>query len=222
MIVFDESHNEFCTISGTKKRKPYSLWREQIQKYGLVYTHSRKEFQKITEEAKVIVIAEPHSYFTLEETFTLFDFVFRGCSLILIGNHHNNPRYFSYGCNEILNVFSKPFGIKFNTDEVTFYEDNVIERFEDHPLCKGIIRLHYWKGCSLTLLRQKKGTTAQGIAFGSKNDTSEVYRKSPVVAAVSGEGKIFCLGDSSVWADPKEELHDDNLLFADNVVKWAL
>jgi hypothetical protein len=52
---------------------------------------------------------------------------------------------------------------------------------------------------------------------------SEVYRKAPVAAAVyQGKGKLFCLGDSSVWADPREPVKDDNFQFAENVVKWAV
>jgi hypothetical protein len=223
MILFDESHNEFCSISGIKKRRSYSLWKEQIDPYGLIYARSRKEFYESVQEVRTIVFAEPHSYLTLKEIQALFDFVVKGGSLILIGNHHNTPRYYSYGCNEILNVMSKPFGIRFNADEVSFYEDNTIQRFADHPLCGGMTILHYWRGCSLSLLRRKNRYTAQAIAFGSRHDTSEVYRKTPVVAAVHDKkGKIFCLGDSSVWADPFEPMNDDNLLFAENVAKWAL
>ena len=223
MILFDESHNEFCTISGIKKRRSCSLWRERIEKYGLVSARSRKEFKSSIEEVKTIVVAEPHSYFTLKETLSLFDFVLKGRSLILIGNHHNSPRYYSYGCNEILNVISKPFGIRFNADEITFYRGNTIENFAEHPVCNGVTLIHYWRGCSLTVLRHQKRSSIQEIAFGSRHDTSEVYRKAPTAAAVyEGEGRVFCLGDSSVWIDPKEPLEDDNFLFAENVVKWAV
>ena len=222
MILFDESHNEFCTISGEKKRRLYSTWKERIDPYGLIAVRSRKEFCVSIEEAKIIVFAEPHSYFTLKETLALFNFVLQGGSLIFIGNHHNSPRYYSYGCNEILNVISKPFGIRFNNDEVFFSGENVIERFAEHPICDGLTFLHYWRGCSLTLLRITD-SRAQTVAFGSRHDMSEVYRKAPVIAAVyEGEGKLFCLGDSSVWADSQESLEDDNFVFAENVVKWAL
>ena len=222
MILFDESHNEFCTISGIKKRRTYTTWREHIEKYGLTYTHSLKAFREHINQVHVIVIAEPHSYFTLKETLSLFDFILQGGSLILIGNHHNSPRYYSYGCNEILNVISKPFGIRFNDDEVLFSGGNTIERFAEHPIWKNVDFFHYWRGCSLTLLRFEN-STAKGIAFGSRHDLSEVYRKAPVVAAVyEGKGKVFCLGDSSVWADPREPLEDDNFLFAENVITWAL
>lgn len=222
MILFDESHNEFCTISGIKRRRTYTTWKERIEHHGLTHVRSRKAFNKQLEEAQVIVFAEPHSYFSLEETRALFDFVLQGKSLIFIGNHHNTPRYYSYGCNEILNVVSNPFGIRFNTDEVVFSQGNAITTFADHPVCKNMHLLHYWRGCSLTLLRLRKSRTTE-IAFGSRHDASEVYRKAPVVAAVyEGEGKIFCLGDSSVWADSREPLEDDNFLFAENVIQWAL
>lgn len=223
MILFDESHNEFCTVSGIRKRRLCSLWKTRIEKYGLTSTRSRKEFKNAVKECKAIVIAEPHSYFTLEETLSLFDFVLAGNSLILVGNHHNSPRYYSYGCNEILNVISKPFGIRFNMDGIVFYRGNTIENFAEHPVCKGVKLIHFWRGCSLTMLRHTKQSKLQEIAVGSRHDTSEVYRKAPVAAAIyEGKGKIFCLGDSSVWADPREPLKDDNFLFAENVVKWAL
>ena len=45
MLLFDESHNEFCTISGVKKRRPYSLWKDRVEKYGLIAARSRKEFR---------------------------------------------------------------------------------------------------------------------------------------------------------------------------------
>ncbi len=223
MILFDESHNEFCTISRIKKRRSYTVWKNQVEQYGVISAKSRKEFVTRIDEVKIIVFAEPHSYFTLEETMALFDFMVRGGSLILIGNHHNTPRYYSYGCNEVLNVISKPFGIRFNTDEVVFYEGNIIKKFADHPVCKGVHLLHYWRGCSLTLLRQKRKYTAKKIAFGSRHDASEVYPKKPVVAAAyAGKGNLFCLGDSSVWSDPYEYTEDDNFLFAENVITWAL
>ena len=223
MLLFDESHNEFCSVSGTRKRRLYSLWSETVEKYGLTYVRSRREFKKKLNEVKAIVIAEPHSYFTLKETLSLFDFILDGGSLILIGNHHNSSRYYSYGCNEILNVVSKPFGVRFNTDEIFFYRGNVVETFAEHPICEGVHLLHYWRGCSLTVLRHTKKSLVTEIAVGSRHDTSEVYRKAPVAAAVyEGKGKIFCLGDSSVWADSKEPLEDDNFIFAENVVKWAL
>ncbi len=217
MILFDESHNEFCTISGTPKRRQYTSWKERIEKYGVAPVSSQKE---VDLKAKVMVFAEPHSYFTLEETLSLIHFVCEGGSLLLIGNHHNAARYYSYGCNEVLNVISAPFGIRFNPDEVFFSHGNTVENFAEHPAVKGVKILHYWRGCSLTVLRQ--ADKAQGIAFGSRHDTSDYYPKSPVVAAVyKDKGKIFCLGDSSVWADPPSE-DDDNLLFAENVIKWAL
>lgn len=223
MILFDESHNEFCTVSGIRKRRLYSLWREHIEPYGLTYTRSRKEFRKLLKECNVIVIVEPHSYFTLKETLSLFDFVLAGNSLILVGNHHNSPRYYSYGCNEILNVISKPFGIRFNMDEIRFYRGNIIENLAEHPVCRKVNLIHYWRGCSLSLLRHTKKSNVSEIAVGTRHDTSEVYRKAPVAAAVYEEkGRIFCLGDSSVWSDPREPLKDDNFLFAENVAKWAL
>lgn len=218
MLLFDESHNEFCTVRAVKKKKPYAVWKEHAEKYGLVTGVSQEEFTALLSEIKAIVVAEPHSYFTKEETFSLFDFVRGGGSLILVGNHSNTPRYFSYGCNEILNVFSVPFGVRFNNDEVFFSEGNTVETFFGHPVTKGVRRIHYWRGCSITVLRD-----AHPVAAGSKHDASDCYRKSPVVAAVyEGEGKIFCLGDSSVWADPREELDDNNFQFAENVIKWAL
>ncbi len=73
------------------------------------------------------------------------------------------------------------------------------------------------------MLRQNKRYIAKEIAEGSRHDHSEDYPKRPVVAAAyEKKGKIFCLGDSSVWSDPEEELKDDNLLFAENVIKWAI
>ena len=223
MILFDESHNEFCTISGIKKRRPYTVWKDRVEQYGIISAKSRKEFINHMKEVSIIVFAEPHSYFTLKETIALFDFVLTGNSLILIGNHHNTPRYYSYGCNEVLNVISKPFGIRFNADEVIFYKGNTIQKFADHPLCTGVHFLHYWRGCSLTVLRQKRKYSAKKIAFGSRHDASEVYPKAPVVAAAyAGKGNVFCLGDSSVWSDPYEHTEDDNFLFAENVITWAL
>jgi hypothetical protein len=223
MLLFDESHNEFCTISGVKKRRSYSLWKDRVEKYGLIAARSRKEFRDNLKSVKAVVFAEPHSYFTLKETLSLFDFVLNGGSLILIGNHHNSARYYSYGCNEVLNVISKPFGIRFNTDEIIFYRENAIESFAEHPICRNVSFIRYWKGCSLTLLKHTKKHFLQEIAVGSRHDVSEVYRKAPVAAAVyQGKGKLFCLGDSSVWADPREPVKDDNFQFAENVVKWAV
>ena len=223
MLLFDESHNEFCTVSGIRKRRLYSRWKEAVEKYGLTYVRSRKEFKTQLREAHTIVMAEPHSYCTLKETLSLIDFVLNGRSLILIGNHHNLQRYYSYGCNEILNVISVPFGIRFNTDEIFFHRENVLENFAEHPICQGVKNIHYWRGCSLTVLRHTRKSLMQEIAVGSRHDTSDVYRKAPVAAAVyEGKGKIFCLGDSSVWSDPREPVEDDNFLFAENVIKWAL
>lgn len=222
MLLFDESHKEFCTISGARKRRSYTTWKERMEKYGLIAARSRKEFKKYMRDATGIVVAEPHSYFTLKETLSLFDFVSEGNSLILIGNHHNSPRYYSYGCNEVLNIISSPFGIRFNEDEILFYKGNTIKDFAEHPICKKVTLIHYWRGCSLTLLRHARSAVCE-IAVGSRHDVSEVYRKAPVAAAVyQGRGKIFCLGDSSVWADPREPIKDDNFRFAENVVKWAL
>lgn len=221
MILFDESHNEFCGIKGLRKRRSYLLWKERVESFGITAVSSRKKFLKEMNTYKIIVIAEPHAYFNLAETRALFDFVLQGGALILIGNHHNTQRYYSYGCNEILNVVSNPFGIRFNTDEIRFFEDNILDHFADHPICKGIKYIHYWRGCSLTLLRQ--GTVVRGVAFGSRHDTSEIYTKRPIAAALyTGKGKIFCLGDSSVWADPKTPLEDDNFTLAENVITWQL
>jgi hypothetical protein len=222
MLLFDESHNEFCTISGATKRRSYQTWKERIEKYGVTFARSRKEFRTAMKDAAAIVIAEPHSYFTLRETVSLFDFVFEGNSLILIGNHHNSQRYYSYGCNEILNAVSAPFGIRFNDDEIVFYKKNVLENFAEHPLCKRVASVHYWRGCSLTLLKHGR-SAVQEIAVGSRHDMSEIYRKAPVAAAVyEGKGKLFCIGDSSVWADHREPVDDDNFKLAENVVKWAV
>ncbi|MGC1121571.1 MAG: hypothetical protein WBA22_10810 [Candidatus Methanofastidiosia archaeon] len=222
MILFDESHSEFCTISEVKKKRPYSVWERSIN-HEITPLISRKEFVARLSQARVMVIAEPHSYFALDETRALIDFVCEGGSLILIGNHHNTPRYYSYGCNEILNVISSPFGMRFNDDGVVFNEEHVIQKFGEHLVCKGVELLHYWRGCSITLLRQKRRYAAEGVAFGSRHDVSEVYRKEPVVAALyEKKGKVFCLGDSSAWSDPDEEIEDDNFVFAGNVMEWAL
>ncbi|MBU7014209.1 MAG: DUF4350 domain-containing protein [Theionarchaea archaeon] len=222
MILFDESHSEFCTISEVKKKRSYAVWERSIKKEVTPLT-SRKEFMVRLSQATVMVIAEPHSYFALDETRALIDFVFQGGSLVLVGNHHNTPRYYSYGCNEILNVISSPFGMRFNDDGVVFNGENVILKFSEHPVCRGVRLLHYWRGCSITLLRQRRRYAAEGVASGSRHDVSEVYRKEPVVAALhEKKGKVFCLGDSSVWSDPGEEVEDDNFLFAENVIKWAL
>jgi hypothetical protein len=221
MILFDESHNEFCGIEGLRKRRSYLLWKERMEPFGITAVSSRKAFLQEMKTYDILVIAEPHTYFNLTETQALFDYVLQGGSLVLIGNHHNTKRYYSYGCNEILNVFSKPFGIRFNDDEIRFFEDNILDHFADHPICEGITHIHFWRGCSLTLLRQ--GTVVRGVAYGSRHDRSEIYKKRPIAAALyEGEGKIFCLGDSSVWADPKKTFEDDNFTLAENVITWAL
>lgn len=225
MILFDESHSEFCTISQVKKKRSYSVWKESVN-HEVTPLTSRKEFLTRLSQAQVMVIAEPHSYFALDETLALIDFVCKGGSLLLIGNHHNTPRYYSYGCNEILNVISSPFGMRFNDDGVVFSEENegnVIQKFGEHVVCKGVELLHYWRGCSITLLRQRRKYIAEAVASGSRHDLSEVYRKEPVVAALyEKNGKVFCLGDSSAWSDPDEEVEDDNFVFAKNVMEWAL
>ena len=221
MILFDESHNEFCGIKGFGKRRSYLLWKDRVESFGIKAIKSRKKFLQAVSEHEVIVIAEPHTYFNLEETLVLFDYVLQGGSLVLIGNHHNTQRYYSYGCNEILNVFSKPFGLRFNTDEIRLFEGNTMDHFSDHPVSRGVEIIHYWRGCSLTLLRQ--GTDVRGIVYGSRHDSSEVYKKRPIAAALyEGKGKIFCLGDSSVWADPKKQVEDNNLTLAENVIQWAV
>ncbi|MGD2247707.1 MAG: hypothetical protein PVF58_04825 [Candidatus Methanofastidiosia archaeon] len=223
MILFDESHNEFCTISGATKKRSYTNWKECIDTYGVEYVQSRKKFLNVLPEVRAVVFAEPHSYFTIKEVRALLDFVLSGKSLILIGNHHNLARYYSYGCNEVLNVIANPFGMRFNADEVRFKEKNIIHKFYDHVVCTGVEVVHYWRGCSVSLLRQNKRYTAKEIAEGSRYDQSEEYPKRPVMAAVyEKKGKIFCLGDSSVWSDPEEDLEDDNLLFAENVIQWAI
>lgn len=222
MILFDESHSEFCTISEVRKKRSYLAWKESVN-HEVVPLLSRKEFITRLSQAKVMVVAEPHSYFVLDETLALIDFVMKGGSLLLIGNHHNTSRYYSYGCNEILNVISSPFGMRFNDDGVVFYGENVIQKFGDHPVCADVELLHYWRGCSITLLRQKRKYVAEGVAFGSRHDVSEVYRKEPIVAALyEKKGKVFCLGDSSAWSDPDTEVEDDNFMFAQNVMEWVL
>lgn len=225
MILFDESHNEFCTISGATKKRPYTQWKEHMKKYGVTHVQSRKKFLQVLPDVKTVVFAEPHSYFTLKELRALLDFVLSGNSLILIGNHDNLARYYSYGCNEVLNMIANPFGMRFNADEVYFPEEekNVIHKFYDHAVSQGVEVVHYWRGCSISLLRNHTRYIAKEIAEGSRHDHSDKYPKRPLMAAVyEKKGKLFCLGDSSVWSDPEEELEDDNLLFAENVITWAV
>jgi len=213
MILFDESHEEFCTVSGRKKRKPYTVWAEEV---GDVEPCIQREgFLSLLGKSDALVIAEPHVYFSRKEVLGIIDFVENGGGLILIGNHSNTTRYYTYGCNEILNPLSTLFGMRFNFDEVLFSSENVVDEFVAHSIFEGISSVYYWRGCSLSLVRNDE---AMLCAFAC-NGRSQIFSSKPAVACMN-EKRVFALGDSSVWSNPRD-FAGDNFKLARNVASWC-
>ncbi|MFQ6089632.1 MAG: hypothetical protein ACE5K0_12135 [Candidatus Methanofastidiosia archaeon] len=222
MILFDETHDEFLTITGEKKRRGMFFWRRFLKNFEIEPLTSKHDFLEKLRKCNVLILAEPHSYFRSLEILELINFVKSGGNLILIGNHHNVKRYFAYGCNEVLNQLSTSFGVRFNYDEVYFQRENAVDRFK-HEIFKGIEKIQYFRGCSLSVIKFGKRTLAKPVAFVRKGE-SEFYRRNSVVACIfEDKGRIFAIGDSSVWADPKDELYlKDNFELCKNVLNWML
>ena len=214
MILFDESHEEFCSVSGKKKRKQYTIFAEKV---GSVSPCSEREiFLSLLEKAEALVLAEPHAHFSRREVTGILNFVENGGGLVLIGNHSNTARYYAYGCNEVLNPLSIPFGMKFNDDEVIFSDTNIIQEFISHRIFSGISSISYWRGCSVSLTKNEEATLC---AF-AREAHSHIYPARPAVMCLS-EKKVFAIGDSSVWSNPRDVFVRDNLTLAVNVLRWC-
>jgi len=214
MILFDESHEQFCTVSGKKKRKPYTQLAEKAG--NMQPCLHRDDFLRLLPKSDTLVLAEPHVYFSRREIEGILGFVEKGGGLLLIGNHSNTPRYYTFGCNEVLNPIATLFGMRFNDDEIFFNGANTIQDFIPHKIFEGISSVFFWRGCSLSLTKNEDACIAAFARMGH----SRVYSARPAVMCLGGN-KVFGVGDSSVWSNPRAGLEGDGLHLGYNVLRWC-
>ncbi|MEW5760161.1 MAG: DUF4350 domain-containing protein [Candidatus Thermoplasmatota archaeon] len=235
-ILFDEGHGN-SRIEDFGKGGIFILTNE-LRKNG-------KEVSTIEKidniNCDVLAILFPKKNFENDEIKAIFGFLENGGGLLLASEWGN-----IYGSAEILNKISLRFGIKFNKDRIVdrrdAYERSMklmgetigyekapqfakIRTFSKHPITNGIMEIMHISGCSLDGKEENVIARSDLMSFGDVNgnaelDTDEKVCSFPTaIAAVVGNGRAVCIGDTSIATNEYIEMKD-NKKFMLNIFSW--
>ncbi len=208
-VLFDESHKPFLRIEFYPKL--LSLMEENG--FSVDYVSKKPISRETLTDFKVLVLGCPNAKFDDEEIKAILEFISEGGGLLLIEKGR--------GPVEFINRIGKNFGITFNKDAVTGKNGvdgspftPIIKKFEKHPITRGISKIVYGGGCSLSINENVNPLIYSGL-------------EKPLLCALEkGKGRVVAIG--TYWIFESTEPHirkwgvdaEDNAKLILNIFKW--
>jgi uncharacterized membrane protein len=239
-IVFDRTHDEAISISNEKVSGYFSFACE-LGKLGYITRQTEKALSRELESSDVLVVAFPQKEFYPEEGKTIRDFVENGGGLLLIGEWANLK-----GVADCLNSLSEQFGVKFENNRLTDFDDkyrrsdDLMEEvlgpgdmpfmlklidFVEHPITSEIKSIGYFAGCTLETDKENALVWTDETCFADHR-IDEIHQISEeegpfILAAFKeiGNGRVVFIGDTSPFSN--RFLHtEDNMNFGTQILRW--
>jgi hypothetical protein len=222
-VLIDEKHSNWewttqkfdTTWYGDKSSYNYYCLYDFISHYYTVERNFDSINPGILDKYDILIIKTPTNPFSPNEIIAITDFVERGGSLFLIGDHTN-----VFGTSSCLNPIAQKFGFKYNYDatydlssgKLTFYKPM---KYLSHPVIQNVDFLLFGTSCSL-----ETSTLSESIitGYGIKSMYADYSRKnffpdgadSPNISCglftqmagvKSGKGRVLFFTDSTIFSN---------------------
>ena len=157
---------------------------------------------------KMYVVCEPNILFSAAEKKAILTYVKDGGSLFMIADHtssdrNNDGKDSLQVWNDLLTnngIQSNPFGIAFNTDNVTPsapVADSSTSNLRTHGSYGTVTNFSYSSGCTMTINTTANSMVAADVWSSSAKSSSSVM----FATSTYGFGRIAAAGDSSPFDD---------------------
>ena len=164
-------------------------------------------------DSDVLVVINLMESFSAEEKHAIWEFVFRGGSLLVLGDHTG-----VMGIREPFNDLLKPVNVEFEFDSATFWAQGWRDALElmPHPINRDIVDsedIQIWIGASLAIAPPARPLIVGKYGYSDIGDESNVERAylgdrrhNPgekigdlvlVAEARHGDGRVLVFGDTS-------------------------
>jgi len=241
-VLFDASHdnNTLKDIGNDGFNKFGAILTKESFKVSSI---SKDFMSAIKTKPDVLVIAFPKESYKPEEVEAIHEYVKKGGGLLVAGEWGD-----IYGNLYSLNEIVKEFGFEFQKDRVTdmvesYAEDVVImgekvgqkkipqfikvKYFSPHsPITKGIEKIILFAACSIkpksksnVLAYSSRSSFADKDIDGSWDEGEKVGPQPLIVQGTYGNGRIVCIGDTSIFTNKYIEMADHTKISV-NMVKW--
>ena len=221
-VVIDEHHSEWSWLDapfdqsnyGNMTTYNYVAFRQFVQMHWPTRVLASALTDNDLRDCSVFIIKMPTRSYSENEIQTVLDYVRRGGSLILIGDHTN-----VFGTSTNLNAIASHFGILYNFDAVhdAFQHERQVltSAFgREHPAVVNTGATLMATSCSLSLagsaipVRVGRSVYADAGAyqntsfFGNSQWDADERGVAVIQAAYSeyGEGKVLALADSTIYS----------------------
>ena len=201
LVLFDDGHAQTAGNADWVITGAFSDFADVFKTLGCEVRASKHLTAEDIKGARILVLPEPNSPYTVEEENAIVQFVEQGGGLYAISDHMNSDRN-GDGIDSVgvLNRFLPKLGLQI--DQRFFSEAPTAGKINPTPLTEGVKSVGIWGGSTVKCL-SKEGVAH--ITVSAKNGGG-AFIATNVVGSKGGE--VVAMADSSSYDDGTGDPHD--------------